>query len=512
MQQPRSAKFAPGRRPHLITLATVTALTTALAAGGCGPSNTTVPSEKAKPYAGATVRLSCPHREFAAVVAPLARAWAGRTGATVEVVADPMAPGDAIDVGVIPAAELGTWADRGELAVVPTSLRAAGNAYQRQDVLDVYRERLAGWGRQTLALPLSGGGDVIVYRADRLADVPTREKFAARFGRAPDRLATWEDFAEWAELLAALDGKPSLPPQPADPARLADLFFRVAACYDRPALNDNAVSRRRAEPGFEAEMLSFQSRSDTGAPRLDAPGFVAAAGWLARLRATKCLPDGPPGDPVAALADGTASLAVLSLDELARLPRERGMVPPRFGVAQLPGTRTYFDPAGGKPVPVTGANYIPYFAGGLLGVVRTRCAHPEAAFDLLADLGGPTLSRELVSDPRLGVGPFRESHLSQERLVIWLGYGFDDVRSRALQAALQQNVRADVKNPAFGLRGPDHAALTEALAAELRRLASGEEADAARAVGRANAAWEQLDAKVPPKTLLSWRRHAAGLD
>jgi ABC-type glycerol-3-phosphate transport system substrate-binding protein len=516
MQQPRTAKLIFARRTHLYALtiiATSTAAGALLSAGGCGPSNTGVPVVKAKPFAGAKLRVSCPRREFAAVIAPLARAWAGRNDAAVEVVTEPMAPGDAADVGVIPAAELGTWADRGELAPVPTTLRAASNAYQRQDVIDVYRERLAGWGRQTLALPLSGGAAVIVYRADRLADPPTRAKFSDRFGRPPAvPPATWEDFAEWAELLAALDGKPSLSPPPEEPDRLTDLFFRVAACYDRPALNDIAIARRRADRKFEEETLSFQYRVDDGRPRLESPGFVAAAGWLARLRATKCLPDGPAADPIKALADGTASLAVVSLAELARLPREKGMVPTRFGVAQLPGTRSYFEPGSEKPTPVGGANYVPYFAGGLLGVVRTRCANPDAAFDLLADLGGPTLSQQLISATELGAGPFRESHVSPERLLLWLGYGFDDARSRALQSALQQNIRADIKNPAFALRGPDHAALTAAVAGELWRLARGEEADAARAMARANAAWQEHDAKIPAEKLSSWRRRDAGLD
>jgi hypothetical protein len=519
MQQPQRAKLIPGRRARLLALITVALSTLAgailLSAGGCGPSTTGVPIKEAKPYAGAALRVSCPRPEFAAVLTPLAKAWASRNDANVDVVPDPMAPGDAADIGVIPIAELGTWADRGELAPIPPALRAAGNAYQRQDVIEVYRERLAGWGRQTLGVPLAGGAAVIVYRADRLADPQTRAKFSGRFRRPPDRLATWEDFAEWAELLAALDGKPSLPPAPDAPDQLADLLFRVAACYDRPALNDIAVAKRQSDPKFEEEILSFQHQVATGRPRLDSPGFVAAAGWLARLRAGKCLPDGPPGGQANALARGAASLAVLSLGELSeltRLARQKGAVPlTHFGVAQLPGTRSYFDLAG-KPTPVAGANYVPYFSGGLLGVVRTRCASPDAAFDLLANLGGPALSQQLVGAPELGVGPFRESHVSPERLLLWLGYGFDDARSRALLSALQQNVRSDVRNPAFELRGPDHAGLTAALAAELRRLARGEEADAARAMGRANAAWQELDAKVPADKLLAWRRRAAGLD
>ena len=97
-------------------------------------------------------------------------------------------------------------------------------------------------------------------------------------------------------------------------------------------------------------------------------------------------PRASPSDPITALTEG-ASLAVVSLAELSKLPRENGMVPPRFGIAPLPGTKRYYD----RSAFTTSAlpNYIPYHSGGLVGVVRSRCANVDAAFDLLAELGGP---------------------------------------------------------------------------------------------------------------------------
>src|SRR5207237_5495 len=106
--------------------------------------------------------------------------------------------------------------------------------------------------------------------------------------------------------------------------------------------------------------------------------------------------------PAGALAEGKAVLAVLTLGELARLPREGRMVSTRFGIGpQPPAARAYFDPAG---KPVARLNYVPYFAGGRLGVVRTRCPRPEAAFDLLADLGGPARRQDLVREALMGGG------------------------------------------------------------------------------------------------------------
>ena len=154
----------------------------------------------------------------------------------------------------------------------------------------------------------------------------------------------------------------------------------------------------------------------------------------------------------------------MTLEQLAKLPRENGAVPNRFGLAALPGTREFLDPDKGKLVAAAVPNYIPYFAGGRIAVVRTRCTNAEAAFDLLAELGGPARSLEFLSTPELGAGPFRVSHLERDHLSIWYGYGFDAGRTKILQDALRHYVQQDVKAPVFGLRGPDQKALSAAAA------------------------------------------------
>ena len=147
-------------------------------------------------------------------------------------------------------------------------------------------------------------------------------------------------------------------------------------------------------------------------------------------------------------------------------------------------------------------------AGGRLGVVRTRCPSPDAAFELLADLGGPTRSLETLGSAGLGAGPFRTAHLERDRLQVWYPYGFDADRSKALQDALRQYARQDV-NPVFGLRGPDQAALSAAAADALAKLAAGQ-TSAGDAVKQLAAAWNEIDSKTPKEQRLRWRRLAAG--
>jgi hypothetical protein len=182
-----------------------------------------------------------------------------------------------------------------------------------------------------------------------------------------------------------------------------------------------------------------------------------------------------------------------------------------FALAPLPGTRTYTDPQSRRLTPSATPNYVPYFAGGRLGVVRTRCQRPDAAFELLAELGGPTRSAEVLATPGLGAGPFRSAHLERSQLHVWLGYGLDPQRSNALQDSLRQYVRPEVKNAVYGLRGPDRAELDAAAAGALGEVASG--AKSAEAGLKALAEdWAKTDAKTPQDTRVRWRKLAAGVN
>ena len=475
------------------------ALAAALVAGCGGPAPTAPAAATEQPHKGAALKLSCPDARFAAALGPLVRAWATRTGAAVEVVPAGMTPGDGADLAVLAFAEFGAWAERGDLVSVPEAVRRADNPYQWLSVLPVYRNQVASWGGPVLGLPLAGDGHVLVYRADRLGDKPTMEKFAAAFKRELSAPATWEEFAEVAEFFTKLDGKPSLPALPDDAAQLAGQFFRVAASFDRPALNASSLSDRQKEANFAATMLSFEFRVDDGKPRIAGGGFETAAAWLAKLKPSR----GATTDAAAAV------LAVVSLDELATLPKDGAAVRGRFGVGPVPGARTYRDPATGKPTPAATTNFVPHIAGGRVGVVRKSSGNAAAAFELLAELSGPEGSQQLVSETGLGVGPFRTTHLDRDRLLLWLGYGFDAERSRALQEALRSFVGVQVGNPTFGLRTPDHAALTASLAAELKKIAAGD-VPPLDGLKRVSSAWES-DA-TPADVRLKWRRRAAGLN
>lgn len=466
---------------------------------GCSGTDEQVPLRPERPWVGIELVLRCPDQRWATTVQPMLRSWAYRTGAVVHLRVEKMQPGDDSDLALLPVAELGWWAHRGELALVPAALRQPGHPFQWTNVLTPYREHLIEWGGQAQALPLAGDARLLVVRGDRLQDPTIQALHRQRWGRAPALPATWEEFAELAQTFSEADGRPCLPEFTDE--QWSDLFFRIAACYDRPALTD--AERARAVP--------FQFDPQTGSPRLQTTPFLQAARWLALLVQHRCVPvpsDKTALSPGQSLARGQSALAIVSLRELEWLPRDAtGTIESRFLVGPLPGARGYYA-ADGRFVPTVTPNYVPYYDGGWLGVVRRRCSHPEAAFDLLGELGGPVRSLEILSTPGLDAGPFRSMHLDRDRLFLWYIYRFDAARSLQLQDALRSYVRTEVKNPVLGLRAPDQAALRKAAATELAALRRGDAPE--ETLQRLAAAWERIDAATPASDRLRWRQPSAG--
>jgi ABC-type glycerol-3-phosphate transport system substrate-binding protein len=497
MQPLFARKPAPNaRRAPLLLVAA-----TALAACGCPGNKPTVgPVVVAKPHAGVTLTVSCPDPALAAVLAPAARNWGTRSGATVTV-----SNGPAGDILVLPARAFGAACANGQFAPLPAGLRDPGHPFVMSGLPDAVTEGLAGWAGRPTGVLLGLDAAVLVYRKDRFDDTDARNTFRTTFRRDLAPPASWEDTVAVATFFREKDGTPSLGPLPKDPAALLDLFHRIAACTDRPAVTpSNTVGRKLNDRAFAAEAVSFHFDYATGQPRLTTPGFAMAADLLRQLQ--PCRPADGPEDPVAALEAG-AVLAVCTMADVARLPKgPDGAVAPRFGIAKLPGTKRFFDSLTKAVASVGGteANAVPYYSGGRVGAVTKACANPQAAFDLLADWGGPDGAGRIVGEPAVGSGPWRGSLLEANKRSLWLGYGLSATETDNLLRALRPFVATDLRNPVLAPRGPGLDPLLAALEKQVRLAATGAKPPEA-AMATAQGEWETLEKANGPDAP-KWRK------
>ncbi|MFO0935616.1 MAG: hypothetical protein U0798_03755 [Gemmataceae bacterium] len=469
-------------------------------ASGCQSKNNPTVVIEPKPLAGKTLSISISDPALRNVLGPIARSWAVKTGAIVT-----ESTGEDADIQLYRPMDFGVAASQKQILPLPKELRDSSHPYQILNVADSFVDGLASWAGQPYGVMLSADESVLIYRKDRFDEPANRTEYKTRFNRDLAPPASWENAATIAEFFTKKDGKPCLAPLPKDTNKLLDLFDRVAACTDRPAITPTGTYGRKInEASFAAEVVSFEFEYPSCKPRLTAPGFTLALEILAALQPSRATSGSD--DPITCLNDG-AIFAVVSMSEINRLPRDaNGAVSARYGIAPLPGTLRYYDSLL-KTVTVTNGslpNFVPYFSGGWIGAVRAKCANPDAAFELLAELGGPNGSAAVVSEPACGSGPWRSSLLDAGRKSLWLAYGFKPDQTDALRNALKPYVATDLRNPVIQSRGPGMEPLRKALAEHVRAALTGKTTPIA-AMAAAQADWVRLEAQAGPD-VITWRK------
>jgi multiple sugar transport system substrate-binding protein len=461
------------------------------AQAGCSPRPaTSAPAAKSAPQA--LLKIACTDELPAAVVERYGRRWAARNGARLEVVRQDPEAATAADVWVLPPARMPHFAAAGLLQPVPESYRGGG-PYAWGGLLPLYRGRLLIWERQAYALPVLGDGRVCFYRADLFGAAEHRAAFRKKHGREPAPPATWEEFADLAEYFRdAHGGRPSLPPLPRADDNLDPQFFDVAAPFCRRAVRDEDVKQGE-------DVFSFHFELDTGVPWINKPGFVHALRLLQRLQG--CRPADPAAEPAARFADGEAVLCVASPIWVKRFqdsPKVRG----KFGICRVPGARHVFDLRSGGGQDVPDGDWMPYLgAGGWLGVVAKSSPQPELAFSLLAALGDPETSREIVAEPAWGGGVFRQEHLE----ITWESFGLGSEAKHGLAESLRAMVaHPQLINPVVRLRTPDERARQQELLAQVRAALTGK-AEAQAALDATAARWREAVGKDLKKHIAEYR-------
>jgi multiple sugar transport system substrate-binding protein len=465
---------------------------------GCGPgSQQKLPETEARKFDGVSLRVACPDAVSAEIVRRFAPGWGHRVGAKVEVETyDSGAPARAgrealppvgADVWVLPAAELPRHAAAGVLAPLPDTFRKDRKVDWR-GLLPLYREQLLVWDRAPYGLPLCGDAPLCFYRKDLFRNEKNRGAYRDRHGRDLQPPATWEDYLRIAEFFQQQrKGKPaSLPPLPADDRALDALFYAVAAPIVRRAVREDEPAGSR--PSNE-DLFAFHFDL-TGAPHVATPGFVEALRLLQAMRAF--CPEKPGREPWQAFRDDDA---VLCLDDCRRLnefQKKGSPVRDLVGVCALPGSGIYYTFAEGqkRSLPGERVNRVPYLGAGafVLAVPRSG-GQMEAAFALVAELGGRSVSQQVVLEPRWGGGIVRSAQVDREH---WDAFRLEGDSARELRSSLRQTFEPNIRNPLSCLRLPDERHFVEALVKQLRSaLKEKEKIEPSAALADVARAWEQ---------------------
>ncbi|MCE9534578.1 MAG: extracellular solute-binding protein [Planctomycetes bacterium] len=469
----------------------------------------------AKPYLDQHLQIAATAGFESDLLEDFGQSWADQHGAKVSSTFSPILEFRG-DIAIVNAAELPAMAESGQFLPVPSSFLNREHALQWDGFLPDVSGLLASWQGATYGIPLRGEGRVMVYRKDLFE--------AAKL--APPR--TWEDFVAAARLLAK-PGQPSLPVLPSiTDAReavfqgganlrrfgarsfgmhtsLETEFLLIAACYDRPAVNQGEVGSRIPDEQMTDRLYSFLYRLKTAEPRINAPAFRHAFELMREMQPFRG------GN----FGTGHAALAIVSLRELARYQAIGSPVCGKIGVAPLPGATFTYDFDTGERVPTRSneVNRLPYLGSDIwYGIVGRNCANPDMAFAFLADFANPEkYGAEMITAAIWGAGPTRSLHTEDRVRGLWFGYNLTPRETESLVNALKSNLATSVVNRRYCLRLPNQEAHSQAFDRIVRPALKAEKADAVKTLGEVNDAWTALWKDIPDAQRKRWVEGGHGL-
>ncbi len=438
---------------------------------GCSGVSTPGPNDpREKPFAGVTLRVSCPDELTRAVILDVSKGWGHRMGlrSLEAVTVANEIPEEQSDLWILPASQLPRWAAADRLTPLPAELMDRGGNFGWPSLLPIYREQLLRWESNSFAVPLLGDAPLCFYRSDLFADSGHQAAFSAKHGHKLGPPSTWDDFAEVAEYFPAARelGKrlPSLPGLPQRDADLDRLFYTVAASTARRMLEADRADEEGNNTSDD-DLFAFHFDLVTGKSRIDGAGFVQALRLLQRLQDSR--PPEVEPSPWKRFRDGQAVLCLGDARLLGEFQAASSPVRDRVGVCRVPGSRVFFSGRTGQRQTLSEGrvNRVPYLGAGahLLAVPRSS-RQPAAALSLLAEIGGRELAQQLVLDSRWGGGPTRVEHSDE----YFDGWQLPRDESERTRLALRETVQPSLRNPLHCLRLPREHAFRSALTTALR--------------------------------------------
>jgi ABC-type glycerol-3-phosphate transport system substrate-binding protein len=401
-------------------------------------------------------------------------------------------------VVIVASADLPALAETGRFLPVAPAILDRDHFYQWDGLLRNYSGLLAVWNGATYGVPMLGEGYVLIYRKDRFAEAKLKP---------PE---DWKEFVEAAKQLA-ISGRPSLPALPISPLGLETEFHLIASCYDRATIQQSEAGTGIPDETKSDRLYSYHYRLKTYEPRINAPAFVEAFELLRQMRPYRA-PATP--DPLSALLDGAASLAIVDLKDLARLQHDpASKIRGKLGIAKLPGARFTFD-LDGKEVKnrAPDVNRTPYLGyGSWMGLVSKTCANPDMAFEFLAGFAHPEqMGAEIITAADWGAGPLRSAQIEERARSLWIGYDLSALDTEAMISALKQSVASSIVNTRYCLRLPNRQQHLKEFD-DIVRPALQENADGQKTLDAVAEAWKNLWNGVPDETKKAWINHNYGL-
>ncbi len=466
-----------------------------------------------KPFAGQKVVVVT--QEGSAIGGPAERygaEWAELTGATVEV--QRFAFGDLFpkiitalqtgtgefDVMIYASDWMGDIAGGGYVLPIPDSLK---EAVEWDDILPLYRERIADWGGTTYAVPFDGDSHMMYYRKDLVsAESPYAAEFEAAAGFPLAEPQTWNQYKAISEFFQNRE---------VDTAGVTAPIYGVAEALRRNAQSFwFLMSRSGGYAKVPGDPYFFFDETMT--PLVNTPGWVQGLQDWIDIYNCCAAPDMINFDVVNVRALFPAGQVVFGLDwgDVGPITVDPNVsvVKGLAGFGTLPGAERYWDRASGEWVDAEGGvNKAPFIAfGGWVISVAADSDVADAAFDYVTYLSGKELAGVLATTGGTGVNPLRQSQF--DNLDLWVNAGFDEESAQDYLGAVLDTINHP--NNIVDLRIPGAFEYFSALDQGIAKAITGE-LSAQAALDEVAVAWDAITERLGRESQLALYKQSLGI-
>jgi multiple sugar transport system substrate-binding protein len=398
-----------------------------------------------KPFAGKKIVIVT--QQGSAIGGPAedyGKQWAEQSGATVEVqrfafsdlfpkiITALQTKSGEFDVLLFAADWMGDIAGGGYVLPVPDDVK---KAVDWEDILPLYRERIADWGGTTYAIPFDGDSHMMYYRKDLVnPNSQYNADFKAANGFDLNEPQTWNQYKAIAQFFQGKE---------VDTAGVTAPIYGVAEALKKKAqsywfLMDRAAGYAKV-PGdpyffFDENMKAL----------VNTPGWVQGLQDWVDIYKCCAAPDMINFDVVNVRAVFPAGQTVFGLDwgdvGPISVDPKASVIKGLTGFGVTPGAEKYWDRKTGAWVNAEkGVNKAPFIAyGGWVASVTKDSKNADAAWDFLKFFGNKENTGKMAVTGGTGVNPLRQSQF--DNLAAWTAAGFDEESAKDYLQAIQDTI------------------------------------------------------------------------
>ncbi len=346
------------------------------------------------------------------------------------------------DVLLFPVGYVGDFAGGGYLIPLDDYIKKDA-VLKWDDMMPIYRERLANWGGKTVCLPIDGDLHTTVVRTELLENADYRAKFKAKYGYEMKLPDTWDEYYDMCEFANGWDwaGRGKVEYGAGEAMNKGGQSYWI---FLSRALSYTCI------PGQPGTVFD----PDNMKPLINNPGFVKALeDWKKLLKVS--IPGATNMDVtetrelyIAGDVFGTVDWG--DVPELSAADPQT-KIKGHFATVVNPGVKKVWNRKTNQWQDFPRVNKAPFlaFGGWALGIVNSS-KNKDLAYKLISYIASPEKSMIAILNPRSARQPYRKSQFAD--MAKWKEYGFTDPAKQYLNAVNETlahpNVRPDLRIPA----------------------------------------------------------------